>query len=153
MEWFAENGWLAWVGLALVLGAIEAASVDFFFIMFAGGSLAGAVAAALGAGFALQVVVAVVVSVGLLAGVRPLVKKRFASAHELSIGAGSYVGRDAAVVETVTPSSGRVKLAGEIWSARSAPGSPPIGPGQQVRVISIEGATAVVADAEGLERI
>ena len=45
MEWLTDNFWLAWLGIAIVLAAIEAATVDFVFIMFAGGALAGAVAA------------------------------------------------------------------------------------------------------------
>ena len=35
MSWFSDHGWLAWVGLALVLGAVEAATVDFVFLMLA----------------------------------------------------------------------------------------------------------------------
>ena len=49
MAWFADHAWLAWVGVALALGAIELASVDFVFLMLAGGALAGALAAGLGA--------------------------------------------------------------------------------------------------------
>ena len=48
MDWLTENFWLAWLGIALVLAAVEAATVDFVFIMFAGGALAGAVAAQMG---------------------------------------------------------------------------------------------------------
>ena len=40
MTWFGDHGWLAWVGIALALGAIELASVDFVFLMLAGGALA-----------------------------------------------------------------------------------------------------------------
>ena len=35
MDWLTENFWLAWLGIALVLAAVEAATVDFVFIMFA----------------------------------------------------------------------------------------------------------------------
>ena len=31
MSLFSDNAWLAWLGLAFVLGAVEAASVDFVF--------------------------------------------------------------------------------------------------------------------------
>ena len=44
MSWFSDNSWLSWLGLALVLGAVEAASVDFVFSMLAGGALVAAVA-------------------------------------------------------------------------------------------------------------
>ena len=59
MDWLNDNVWLFWIGVGLVLAAIEAATVDFVFIMFAGGALAAAVAAGLGASFPVQVVVAV----------------------------------------------------------------------------------------------
>lgn len=36
MEWLTDNPWVAWVGVALILAAIEAATVDFVFVMFAG---------------------------------------------------------------------------------------------------------------------
>ena len=94
MDWLADNPWLAWVGLALVLAAIEAATVDFVFIMVAGGALAGAVAAAAGASFPLQVVVAVIVAIVLLIAVRPLLKRHFMDTEtDHGIGAPSLVGR------------------------------------------------------------
>jgi len=62
MSLFSDSSWLAWLGLALVLAAVEAASVDFVFSMLAGGALAGAVAAALGASLTVQVIAAVVVA-------------------------------------------------------------------------------------------
>ena len=145
MEWFSDNAWLAWVGLALVLAAVEVASVAFVFVMLAGGSLAGAVAAAVGAPFPIQVMVAVVVAVALLLMVRPIVKARFMlpDGHG-DIGAVAQVGRSATVLQTVTEHDGRVKLGGETWSARTAPDTAACLPGQEVRVVSIDGATAIV---------
>lgn len=146
MDWFADNPWLAWLGIALILAAIEAATVDFVFIMLAGGAAAASVAAALGAPFGVQVVVAVVVAVVLLLLVRPLIKKRFMVAETShGIGARSLVGRTAKVIQTVTSNDGRVKLAGETWSARTSDDGAVCQPGQEVRVVSIEGATVIVA--------
>lgn len=147
MNWFGDNPWLAWVGVALVLGAIEAATVDFVFIMLAAGALASAVAASLGAPFAVQIVVGVLVAVGLLVGVRPWVKRKFnEAAPGNTIGAVSLVGRSARVLQTVTETDGRIKLAGETWSARVVPGGSKYMPGQEVRVVSIQGAIAIVVD-------
>jgi len=145
MDWVGDNPWLAWVGVALVLAAIEAATVDFVFIMLAAGALASAVAAWLGAGFALQIVVFVVVALALLVAVRPWLKRQFNTGAGDTIGAVSLVGRTAWVLQTVTDTDGRVKLAGETWSARLAESGTPCTPGQQVRVVSIQGATAIVA--------
>ena len=149
MDWLTENFWLAWLGIALVLAAVEAATVDFVFIMFAGGALAGAVAAGLGASFPVQVVVAVATGILLLFTVRPIVKRQFMDGEvDHQIGASSLVGRSARVLQTVTDSDGRIKLAGETWSARLAAGATStVGPGEEVRVIAIHGATAIVAPA------
>ena len=65
MDWLTENAWLGWLGVALVLAAIEAATVDFVFVMLAGGALAAAIAAALGAPFIFQVVIGVAAAVAL----------------------------------------------------------------------------------------
>lgn len=145
MDWLTDNAWLGWLGVALVLAAIEAATVDFVFVMFAGGALAGAVAAALGLPFFFQVVVAVVFAMALLLVVRPMIKRRFTDAEtDHHIGAAALVGRDAWVLQAVTETDGRVKLGGETWSARLADGATPVGPGEQVRVLAIHGATVIV---------
>jgi len=150
MSLFSESGWLAWVGLALVLAAVEVVSVDFVFSMLAGGALAGGVAAALGASFTVQVIAAVVVAAALLAMVRPVAKRFFTVPEGLGgIGAGAHVGRSALVLETVTEHDGRVKLGGETWSARTAPDAAPCLPGQEVQVVSIKGATAIVSNVAG----
>ncbi|NLW98707.1 MAG: NfeD family protein [Actinomycetales bacterium] len=152
MEWFADNWWIVWLGLALVLAAIEAATVDFVFIMLAGGALAGAAAAGLGAPVPLQVVIAVASAFALLFLVRPLVKRRFMDTEtDHGIGAAGLIGRDAWVLETITETDGRVKLAGEVWSARVAQGAGVLQPGTQVRVVEIRGATVHVAPVPQLE--
>jgi Membrane protein implicated in regulation of membrane protease activity len=149
---FGDHGWLAWVGLALALGAIEVVSVAFVFVMLAGGALAGAAAAAVGFPLVIQVIAAVGVAGALLLGVRPIVKSRFMVPDRGDIGAVAQVGRLALVLQTVTEHDGRVKLGGETWSARTAPDAAACLPGQEVRVVSIQGATAVVSNvADGRE--
>ena len=146
MEWLTDNPWVAWVGVALILAAIEAATVDFVFVMFAGGALAAALAAAVGGNLTVQVIVAILVAGLLLFGVRPIIKRKFMDGeHDHHIGASSLVGREARVLQTVTDTDGRIKLAGETWSARVAEGEQPLRPGDDVRVIAIHGATAIVA--------
>jgi membrane protein implicated in regulation of membrane protease activity len=83
----------------------------------------------------------------LLFTVRPIVKRQFMDGEvDHQIGASSLVGRSARVLQAVTDSDGRIKLAGETWSARLAAGATStVGPGEEVRVIAIHGATAIVA--------
>ncbi|HET7398091.1 MAG TPA: NfeD family protein [Intrasporangium sp.] len=142
---FDDQAWVVWLGLALVLVGVEAATVDFTFLMLAGGALGGTVAAAMGAPFAAQAVVSAVVAVVLLLTVRPWLKEHFTVAHRELMGAQANVGRSAYVLDRVGPASGRIKLAGETWSARSTGAT--IEPGEEVIVESIDGATAVVSRA------
>lgn len=145
MEWLSDNTWLAWLGLALVLAAVEAATVDLTFLMLSGGALAASLAAALGVNVPFQIVIGLVVASLLVAVVRPLVKRRFMSDENLhGIGTPSLVGREARVLQTVTEWDGRVKLAGDTWSARTPDGARQCRPGEEVTVVAIEGATAIV---------
>ncbi|MDO5711763.1 MAG: NfeD family protein, partial [Micrococcales bacterium] len=49
-EWLQGNEWAAWLAVALILGVVEAATVDLVFLMLAGGALAGTIAALAGLG-------------------------------------------------------------------------------------------------------
>lgn len=138
-----DQAWLVWLGLALVLVGIEAATVDFVFLMLAGGAMGGALAAAFGVPLAGQAIVSAVVSVVLLLTVRPALKRRFTVGHRHLMGTAANLGRSAYVLDRVGPSGGRIKLAGETWSARSTGES--IEPGEEVVVDSIDGATAIVS--------
>ena len=125
-------------------------SLDLVLAMFAGGALAGAIAYWLGAPVPVQFVVAALTSVILLATLRPWLLRHLKARMPLvETNAAALVGREAVVVSTVTGEGGRVKLAGEVWSAR-VDAVQTIPPGTEVRVTRIEGATAVVAPVPGL---
>jgi len=142
-------GWLWWIGAALAFGILEMLSLDLVLAMFAGGAIAGAIAYWLGASVAVQCVVAALTSVLLLATLRPWLLRRLKARMPLvETNAAALVGRDAVVVSTVTVEGGRVKLNGEVWSAR-ADASQAIPPGTEVRVSRIDGATAVVVPVPG----
>lgn len=149
MEWIADHSWLIWLAVALVLAGIEVASVDFVFLMLAGGALGGAAAAGLGLGGVWQVVIACLIAALLVTIVRPMIKRRLmAGISDADIGMAGRVGGTATVLETVTERSGLVKLGGSTWTARLAPGTREVLPGQDVRVESIDGATVIVAPKE-----
>jgi membrane protein implicated in regulation of membrane protease activity len=149
MQGVGPMGWLWWVGAALVFGILEMLSLDLVLIMFAGGCVAGAVAWALGAPTGVQVLVAALVSVLLLATLRPFLLKHLRERTPLiETNSAALVGQEAVVVSTVTLEGGRVKLNGEVWSAR-VDAVETIPPGTEVRVARIDGATAVVAPVAG----
>nr|WP_203675240.1 MULTISPECIES: NfeD family protein [unclassified Streptomyces] len=114
------------------------------FGMFAVGAVAGAIVAALGGGIVVQVIVFVIVSVALLAVVRPIAYKHRTQRPELRTGIDALRGRQAVVLERVDGGGGRIKLAGEIWSARALDEERSFDPGEKVDVVEIDGATAVV---------
>jgi membrane protein implicated in regulation of membrane protease activity len=143
-------GWLWWIGAALALGILEMLSLDLVLSMFAGGAIAGAIAYWLGASVPVQFVVAAITSVVLLATLRPWLLRHLRARMPLvETNAAALVGRDAVVVSTVTVEGGRVKLNGEVWSAR-ADAAQAIPPGTEVRVSRIDGATAVVVPVPGI---
>jgi len=145
MDWLRDPQWLLWLAAALTAGLIEIVSLDFFFVMIAGGALIAAVAAALGASVPLQVIIFAVSSSALVFGVRPSLKRWAQRTPAVTMNAAALVGQGARVLETVTEQAGLVKLNGEVWTARVAPGHTTLEVGSDVLVIRIDGATAVVA--------
>jgi membrane protein implicated in regulation of membrane protease activity len=128
-EWLGENWWALWLSAFLAFAVIEMITLDLFFIMLGGGTLAAMVADFAGADPWLQIVVFCVVSLLMIAFVRPV-----ALSH----------------LKKGPSDGGLVKIGGDIWSARSAAGVLPAG--QKVVVAAIDGATAVVSaasDADG----
>ena len=141
---FSDHVWAAWVIAALVLAGAELVSLDLVLLMLAVGALAGGVVAVLGAPISLDVITAVVVSIAMLGAVRPSVVRRLHAGPTLTTGHAALVGRSAQVLNTVNGDGGRVRLAGEEWSARAYDPSLTIEPGCRVTVFEIDGATALV---------
>lgn len=148
MDWLSEHAWQAWLVLGLLLAGAEAATLDLTLLMMAVGALAGAGVAAVGFGLPVQVIVAAIVAVGMLGFVRPNVVRRLHAGPTIRTGPAALVGTNAFVLERVTETSGRIKLNGEVWTARSLDESVAIEPGARVSVAEIDGATAVVFPAD-----
>ena len=145
MDWLSDNLWAGWLALAIALGVAELASLDLILLMLAAGAIVGAISAGLGLPFVLQILLAGGASVAMLALVRPSVVKRLHSGPELQLGHAKLVGRQALVTEDVTSlTPGRVKLAGEIWSAEPYDDSLTIKAGETVEVLAMKGATVYV---------
>ena len=85
MDWLSEHAWVAWLGIAAVLGAAELVSLDLVLIMLAVGALAGGVSAALGAAVVAQVLVAGIASIAL--------RERFSVTCRMSSGSERIDGR------------------------------------------------------------
>jgi len=139
------DAWVWWLIGAVGLGIPLVLTAMPEFGMFAVGAVAAAVVAALGGGIVAQVLVFVIVSVALTAVVRVIAaRQRGDRTPQHATGIDALKGRQAVVLERVDGAGGRIKLAGEIWSARALDAGLSFEPGQQVDVVDIDGATAVV---------
>lgn len=147
-EWLGNNEWAGWLGVALVFGIVETTTLDLVFLILAGGAASGALVAILGGNVLVQSLVAIGISVGLLGVVRPVAKRHLQTPMKARTGAAALVGRRGVVLEKVSADSGQIKLAGEVWTARCFDGESVIEPGANVDVIEIQGATAMVFEAD-----
>ena len=140
------TAWLVAAGVGLI---IEMLTLDFIFVMLSGGALAAALAAALGAPVGLQVLTFVVVALVGLFAIRPVALRHLRNTPESITNIDRLVGHRALVTESVDHLGGRVKIGGEIWSAKVESTSAPALPvGTYVTVQRIDGATAVVLAGE-----
>lgn len=137
--------WLIWLILAIVLAGAEALTGDMFLLMLSGGALAATGTSWL---FDWPIwadgVVFLLVSVLLLGVVRPVLRRRFYSGVGLPEPAKALEGKTALVLDRVAQHVGQVKLEGEVWTARPLDDNDVYEPGDQVTVMRIDGATAVV---------
>lgn len=134
--------WLI-IGIALVVA--EVLSGDLVLLMLGLGALAAAGSAGITGNAIIDVGVFAVASIGLLVLARPALKRRFLSGPGVKTNTDALVGARAIVLSTVDDQSGQVKLAGDVWSARSFTGDQVIQTGASVTVVEISGATAVVS--------
>ena len=135
-----------WAVLVVVFLVLEAGTVALVSIWFALGALAALVAALLGAAMWLQVAILLAVSVLLLA---LLWKKVHAKAIGTKTNVDSVIGAEGYVTEAIDNLSytGRVKLGGITWAARSTSGEP-IAVGSLVKVDRVEGVKVFVSPAQ-----
>ena len=137
-----------WFLGALLLGIAEIFTLDLTLAMCAGGALAGAIAVLLGAQQWVAASIAVVVAGLLLFALRPwLLSALRARTVLVETNSAALVGKEAKAVTSITEDKGRVKLNGEVWTARVAEGADEIPEGTEVLVVQISGATALVKPA------
>ena len=119
MEWMAA----VWFALMVLFLWIEASTVTMVSTWFALGSLSAMIASLAGGELWLQVVLFFVVSTVFLLSLRPLAKKYF-TPKIIKTNVDSVVGTQGKVLESIDniSATGRVKLGGMEWSARSTSG-------------------------------
>jgi membrane protein implicated in regulation of membrane protease activity len=139
------NPSLWWFIGAMLLGILEIFTLDLTFAMLAGGALAAGTVALLGAPLWASIATFAVVSAVLLFVLRPALMRHF-KGGAVATGTAALVGRTAVALDEVTTRAGRVKLNGEVWSARTREGA--IAEDAYATVVEIKGATAIVEPSD-----
>lgn len=144
MEFLTEWAWVGWLVLIALFLVIEMFTLEFTCLMLAIASGFGLVISFTGAALWLQVVIAAVVAILLIAFLKPPLFARLSkNADPAKSNLDALIGMHGMVVETVSTTSGQVKLQnGDTWTART--GYQPLSPQTPVVVSTINGAIAVV---------
>jgi membrane protein implicated in regulation of membrane protease activity len=144
----AVPAWLLWLIAAGLFGVGEMVSLDLVLLMFAGGALGGMVVALLGGAVAFQLIAFIGVAAVLLGLVRPIAKKHLTDSTPLQLdGTAVLIGRTATVTRAIDFSGGRIKVGADEWTARTQYDGEAFPIGSRVRIMKVDGATAVVGDA------
>lgn len=112
-----------WLGAVVAFGVLEAATAALVSIWFVGGAAVALLASFLGAALWLQIALFLAVSVGILAAVRPLMKR--ANAKTVPTNLDRVIGCTARVTEEIDneAGTGAVYVEGKTWTARSSDGT------------------------------
>lgn len=142
---------IVWLILGLVMILAELVSGEFVLLMLGGGALVAAGASALVDNVWVGVLVFAVSSVLLLFAVRPALRRRLdRSVDHSPMHHNALVGESAVVTTRIDGHGGRVRIGGDLWSAKAHDGAQVIEEGERVTVVDIAGATAlVVAQRDG----
>lgn len=140
--------WIAWLIVAAVLGIAELMTTTFALGIIAVAALVAAGVGGLHGGLPFQVLAFVIAAGAGLGFVLPVARRHVRQPPLLRTGAAALVGKSGSVLEEVTADSGRVRIGGDVWSARSYDETLVIPVGAAVDVMQIEGATALVYPRE-----
>ena len=139
--------WESWVWWLIAAGALiiaELFSGTFVLLMFGVGALAASIVSLAGAPGWVAALVFAAVSALALWLVRPWINKRLHKEADQKMGMATIEGASASVIERVDRDHGMVKIEGELWRARPYDSEMTYEPGDRVRVLRVEGATAMV---------
>lgn len=136
---------LLWLILFVAMTVIEFASMQLVSVWFALGAFVALVAAAFGAPLYLQIILFTVISAVSLIATRPLIRK-FLKKGTVATNAELDIGKEATVIEAINNSAltGRVRLNGVDWTARSSNGEA-IDEGTTVVIDKIDGSKLFVS--------
>lgn len=133
-----------WLAAVILLIVLEAVTYQLVAVWFALGAAAALIASLLDASLTVQIIAFLAVSVISLIASRPLVKKIQAAPKEKT-NADRLIGQSARVIQPILPGErGRVMVDGQDWSAAGQDPQDSFQPGEEVRIVRIEGVTLYV---------
>jgi membrane protein implicated in regulation of membrane protease activity len=138
--------WAWWLVIAAALTGGEILTLGFFLGPIALAALLATLVAVAGASVPLQIGTFVAGSIASLAIVRPIARRHMHTPPSIRTGTAALVGSRAIVLERVDADGGKVKIGGEVWTARAFDEDDVIEEGKRVDVMRIEGATALVVE-------
>jgi membrane protein implicated in regulation of membrane protease activity len=136
---------VCWLLLAAIFVVIEIISLGLTTIWFAGGAFIAALAALAGGNLVVQIILFAVVSIVLLVVTRPVAKKYLDSKTEKT-NAEALIGQKAMVLDEVNNlmQTGRAKINGMEWTARSKEDAVIIPAGEQAEIVEIQGVKLIL---------
>lgn len=138
-----------WLIAMMVLLIVEGLAPGLVSIWFALGALAAMLSSLFNAPVWLQAVWFAIVSALSLVLTRPLVKK-YVNSRVQPTNADALIGKNGVVVDAIDniAGTGSVKIAGQMWTARSSDGNIPIMQGKIVTAKAISGVKLIVEEKE-----
>ena len=140
--------WAVWLILAVVLGVAEILTLTAVLGILSAAALITSIAAAVGIPVPIQLGVFAVASVLGVVLVRPVVRRHLERPSIHVFGPAAHAGKTACVVHEIHGESGRVRIDGEDWTARSYDEALVIPVGTVVDVLAINGVIALVHPKE-----
>lgn len=140
-------GPVVWLVLAALLAVGEMHQGGFYLLPFAVGAVVAAGVMLLGVGVVLSAVLFGAVSGVVVLALRPVARRHRRLPPAMRTGAAALVGRSAMVLERIANREGVgcVRIdGGEVWTARAFDEDEVFEAGEQVEVVEIRGATALV---------
>jgi membrane protein implicated in regulation of membrane protease activity len=139
--------WILWLVAACALGVGEMHQGGFYLLPFAVGAALAAAVSLLGVGTLLTAIMFVLASAIVVGALRPVARRHRRLPPAIRTGAAALVGKRAMVLERIANGEGVgcVKIdGGEVWTARAYADGEVIEAGENVEVVEIRGATALV---------
>lgn len=134
-----------WLAAAVIFVLVEAGTMGLTSIWFAFGSLAALLLALLGCSIPVQAAGFLLAAGALLLMIRPLTQKHFRIGREKT-NADRIIGMKGIVLQTIDnqAATGQVRVAGQVWTARSENSDVTFPEGAEVTIQAISGVKVLV---------